>query len=335
MSGKRQHFQPRFLLKGFSSKRIGDIYFSWLYRKNTIPKEVDIRDIGVEKKFYNNGNSKIDEAITEEENYLGMLVNKLRCSKYENTLDSKKISLLISHLEIRTRHLRESFLDLSNILFSEIIKYFKKPENLNKFISEQLEKSINKELSAHHIPMYQRAHKRSLIRANIKPVIENQFNHFLNFGINDLFNKMPDTVKKGQLKALSKSVIPKKRADEYSRLLWSLCHSKENYIFGDFGILIEIDSPKQFTTFWTKDFKIKKVFLPISSNCLLVGSYSLGDNIKEAAELNIIIAEHSREYFISSINDAKLMDLTNLIGSKSQIFTEEEIVKFCESIFKF
>ena len=125
MSGKRQHFQPRFLLKGFSSKRIGDIYFSWLYRKNTIPKEVDIRDIGVEKKFYNNGNSKIDEAITEEENYLGMLVNKLRCSKYENTLDSKKISLLISHLEIRTRHLRESFLDLSNILFSEIIKYFK------------------------------------------------------------------------------------------------------------------------------------------------------------------------------------------------------------------
>jgi len=126
VSGIRHHFQPRFLLKGFSSKIVRNEYYCWEYKKNTVPSERNITNVGVQKRFYDDGNSEIDYAITKEESNFASIINKLRKIKDKQIINSKEISPFIAHLEIRTRHLRESFLDLSNILFVEMINYFKR-----------------------------------------------------------------------------------------------------------------------------------------------------------------------------------------------------------------
>jgi len=333
MSGIRHHFQPRFLLKGFSSKTIGNQYFSWVYKKNAAPSERNITNISVQKKFYDNGNSAIDNAITKEENSFAATINKLRCFKNNQIVNSKEISPFIAHLEIRTRHLRESFLDLSNVLFAEMINFFKNPENCNKFILMQFNKTVNKEFTKQHTPVYQRAHMKSLMKKMMLPQIEKQFTKFLDFRLNDLLVKMPDIVKQGHLKGFNKTVIPHWRVEKYSKLTWRLHYSVDNYILGDFGVLIEIESPKKYTTFWTKDFELKKIYLPISKNHLLVGSKSIDENIMDSSDLNKVIAEHAREYFISSKEKPELINLINLIGKKSQIFSEKEILELCDQLF--
>ncbi|MBD3196658.1 MAG: DUF4238 domain-containing protein [Candidatus Lokiarchaeota archaeon] len=334
MAGKRQHYQPQFLLKGFSSKRSGKSYFSWLYRKNATPKEVNIRHISVQKRFYENGNPKIDDAITREENDLGILINKLRNSSNTNNLKSKDAASLIAHLEIRTRHLREGMHAFSKNFFIESINYLKITDNFNKFISMSIEKKIREDLLSKSIPKNKRREYRLYMKRKARPDIENKFNALLNHAHDEFPKHLPEIVKKGQLSALSKSVIPIKRADEYIKLNWKLSFSEEPYILGDFGVLFKIDSPKNYTTFWTKDFKLLNVFLPISTNLLLIGSTSLDVGKTNTLELNKAIASHSRDYFISSCNNRRISSLIDLIGTKSEFFTEKEIFEFCKNLFK-
>ncbi|MCJ7713384.1 DUF4238 domain-containing protein [Candidatus Bathyarchaeota archaeon] len=333
MSGIRHHFQPKFLLKGFSSKMVGNKCFCWVYGKNVDPSERNIINIGVQNKFYDNGNSAIDDAITKEENNFALTINKLRCFKNNKIVNSNEISPIIAHLEIRTRHLREAFLDLSNVLFTEIINFFKNPENFDRFIQMTFNKAIIKEFTKRHIPIKHRAQYRSSFKKTMLPQIENQFKEYLNIHSNKLFVDMPDIVKKGHLKGLDKTVIPKMRIDKYSKLIWRLFYSINHYILGDFGILIEIDSPKKYTTFWTSDFELEKIYLPISKNHLLVGSKSKNEKIIDSSDLNKVIAEHALDYFISSEKRPELSSLAKLIGDKSQIFTENEIMELCGKSF--
>jgi len=197
----------------------------------------------------------------------------------------------------------------------------------------KLNKSLNEEFKKHHIPTHQRAHWRSKAQKEIIPYIENRLNSILEFGLKDLLEKMPDIVKRGHLKVFSKTVIPQDRANEYNKLTWRLNYSVKDYILGDFGVLIEIESVKKYITFWINDFEIKRIYLPISKNHLIVGSKSKDEEIMDSSELNVLMAEHARDYFISSKKNPELTGLIKLIGNKSQILSDEEIFNLCDQLF--
>jgi len=55
MSEKRQHYLPQFLQRGFASA--SDRARTWYYRRRAIPKEVGIRDVGVEDYFYSDSSN--------------------------------------------------------------------------------------------------------------------------------------------------------------------------------------------------------------------------------------------------------------------------------------
>ncbi len=52
MPGRRQHYLPQFLQRGFTSNDARKL--TWLYRTGVAPREVGIRDVGVEEQFYSN-----------------------------------------------------------------------------------------------------------------------------------------------------------------------------------------------------------------------------------------------------------------------------------------
>jgi hypothetical protein len=338
MSGKRQHILPQFLVKGFSSRSAHSNHFVWVYRKGQAPFESNIINVGVEKDFYSEDDSTIDEKITEAEIGYAELLNELRSIKKSELISREMLPNFIAHLEIRTRHVRESFIEISDLFLNEIIRFFQKPENANRFISKQIDKAINKELRKISIPKARKAYVNSVIKEkkrSLQSNLESQFSLFINHFLPDLFNKMPDIVKRAHLKAFQDSVSPKLRVQEHQKLIWNLVYfDKEYFILGDFGVLFEIESLKKFATFWEKGQKIISVFLPISKNHLVIGSNSEINNIPNLNWLNQEIAEYSREYFLSAINNPFQLNLANYIGNKSQWLTEREIMEISNELFK-
>ena len=124
MSGKRQHFIPRFLQSGFTSHTKGDESFTWVYRKGTEPFNTNIKNTGVEGKFYSaKDGSEVDSLITDAESKFSELIYNLRSGSLNPSKNKKSIAELIAHLEARTRHIRQNFLIASSILFASSEKY--------------------------------------------------------------------------------------------------------------------------------------------------------------------------------------------------------------------
>ena len=65
MTGTRQHFLPRVLLKGFASRMVKDQTYSLVFQNNKEPYEANITRIAVEKEFYTDSvDVDVDEANT-------------------------------------------------------------------------------------------------------------------------------------------------------------------------------------------------------------------------------------------------------------------------------
>src|SRR2546421_3400407 len=110
MAGKRQHVLPRFLLKGFASRTVGEKVFAWVYRKHGSPFETVIENISVEKHFYGkDGEITADDTITDLESGYAYLIDTLRQQRHGYEIPDSTVSEFVTHLAIRTHHLRESF----------------------------------------------------------------------------------------------------------------------------------------------------------------------------------------------------------------------------------
>jgi hypothetical protein len=124
MAGKRQHFIPQFLQRGFASHVLGDEVFTWVYRKGAKTFNPNIKNVGVEGFFYSEeDDQKLDDTITKAEGHLAHIVNILRLEGDVHHTDSEEVAQLIAHLEVRTRHLRQSFFTTGNRLLNELLAF--------------------------------------------------------------------------------------------------------------------------------------------------------------------------------------------------------------------
>ncbi|WP_244104177.1 DUF4238 domain-containing protein [Burkholderia ambifaria] len=71
MAGKRQHYVPRFLQRGFLNDPHDEAQRTWLHRRSAKARLVGIRDVGVGEYFYSklstDGKATLDDLITEVE----------------------------------------------------------------------------------------------------------------------------------------------------------------------------------------------------------------------------------------------------------------------------
>jgi hypothetical protein len=110
MAGKRQHYIPRLLQRGFLHDPKEEAERTWLHRRDTEPKLVGIRDVGVEDWFYSRNpdglKPTLDEAITEFEGDLSATVNSFRAMSHKASVDAVLAAECVVHLVMRTNHLR-------------------------------------------------------------------------------------------------------------------------------------------------------------------------------------------------------------------------------------
>jgi len=339
MAGPRQHVLPRFLIKGFASRiRKGQVY-CWLFRKNSKPFETNINNVAVAKSFYTEkDDTDVDDSITEAEKRFNSLVTRLRSYQKSTEIQDLTIPEFIAHLEVRTRHIRETFSDSARTLVSEFCKHIQDTELIKNIALKEitsdrslLSDAIEEELKKYGLSVpsslkdllvsFGQNHAGEFIRA-----IEPHLRLLAEMVAKELPKRIPKAAKEGHLKALRETLAPEFRIEIYGTLRFQVSViSEENLVLGDNGVLFEVDAPKRFKTFLEKKDSLRSVYLPISRDRVLIGRSTSISEVLPTKLLNEALAACSSEFFIAAQNRPHIAELSRLIGTKSKILTDEEI----------
>lgn len=341
MAGDRQHILPRFLLKGFASRIEGKEIYTNVYRKGEKPFETNIINVGVEKWFYR-GEEKltVDEDITDFEGEHASLLDELREHEGQVEISDPRIANLITHLVVRTKHIRDSFRESSEFLIEKIFEYLSDFENLKKVILNNpkiINKNIEDELKDFPLPStYKEIFKIKLIDMypSILDTQKVEMQQLCQSYFEMVRRVAPKAIREGHIKGLSGSLTPEKRLEDYNRLHYFVCRSDEPIILGDMGCIFDTISKgkRQFKSIDLKDDKIINLFLPISDSHILIGSPHSGMPQINVKILKTKIAECSREFFICSQKSHDIAYLIPLLGSKTGIISKEEVQQIAEEI---
>jgi hypothetical protein len=339
MAGIRQHILPQFLLKGFASRVKGEEVFTQVYQKGGKSFETNIINVSVARYFYGKeGELSVDGEITDFEGRYASVIEELRQKADHVEVFDSKIPDIIAHLCIRTKHLRDSFLESSEFLTNKMFDFLGNVNNLKSLILKNpqlMRAELEEMLKDYSIP--------PLYKEVLLQLAQNVTLEFLSeqkSGLEILFQDMgaeikrslPAAAKEGHIKALVKGMVPEPRAEGYRLLRWFVRKSKSLLILGDIGCLFETTGVKRFKSLNDKDDKIKNVFLPISSDRLLVGtSLSAAPDI-DFKVINEAVAKCSRDFFVCSESSIDMESLHSLIGEDSEIISKEELEQIVKDI---
>ena len=111
VAGKKQHFIPQHFLKPFVAP--GGRDYVWVYRKGRMsPIRVARRDAAAQNYFYSkppvDRSPTLDDMVTDYETNLHRKVDDIRRLKIGDAIDSQTIAEVVTHLAVRSSHLRET-----------------------------------------------------------------------------------------------------------------------------------------------------------------------------------------------------------------------------------
>ena len=138
MAGRRQHYIPRLLQRGFLHDPSDEVERTWLHRRDAKARLVSIRDVGVKDSFYSrkskSGTQTLDDVITEIEADLAIQVDALRATPAGSPIDAEEAAGIVVHLVMRTAYLRRAFAASATRMINELQSTFADPVRLGSMI---------------------------------------------------------------------------------------------------------------------------------------------------------------------------------------------------------
>lgn len=123
MAGKRHHYIPRFLQRGFLMGNPKKEY-TYMCLKGGVQRRSKIDNVGVEGFFYSiSGEVELDDVYTNLENTHSDIIRKLKNLPLER-IDEGELAEIISHFEVRTNNLRRSFYSSSKDFLNKMTEKF-------------------------------------------------------------------------------------------------------------------------------------------------------------------------------------------------------------------
>ena len=334
MSGKRHHVIPQFLLEGFASHWSGDAAYTWMYRRGGSLTNPNVANVAVEGRFYEEDQDRsVDDLITIAEGRLSTLVRELRMRRGE-CVPPDQVAELLAHFEVRTRHLRESFLRTGQFVVSSFMDLMQDEEAFAAFLLRRLRsdpsllrEGVAKELLKRKLPPTALDSLMQRIEPLVPGFVDAQKTEFSKVAaaLRPLLRKaLKEGAKAGHLKALRTSIAPILGVDRYSALAYVVAEAKEeSLILGDSVVLFHVEGPKSYKAFVDAKDVVNAIFLPLDPRTVLIGTRSgfapTQHGFREA------IARCSLEYFVAAEATPEYELLQHLIGADAAPLTDVEM----------
>ena len=252
MSGKRQHVIPKFLQEGFAIRNAQAKQQTWVFRKDKPPFKSNILNVGVEGGFYTDGHdSEADDLITAAESNFSVLVRSLRAHTV-SSLSDPMLPELIAHLEVRTRHLRETFLHTGNFIVAGFLDFMSKEDAFADWLirritdePELIRQACEKELADRNLPqnfLEPMVHLSMRLGPSLINRQRNEFRRFARMLKPILAERLKEAVKSGHVKALKGSIAPDNKVKVLNDLSYKvLTLNRSSLILGDSIVLYCVD----------------------------------------------------------------------------------------------
>lgn len=335
MSGDRQHFLPRFLLKGFASRTEDNQSYTWVFRREKPPFETNLINVGVSTDFYNvEGNRELDDVITKMEGRFANSLEELRSQRAETRLVDTDLPELVTHLILRTKYLRDALQQSTKYLFNALLTALESPEMVEKMMLNYIKTHPNEFLKKVREPFkgyhFSRRQRLRMISNATPAVIREAFPQFmalvelLKKYIRDNFSKL---AKDSHVKALRNNPVPGARVDFVRALKWYLVINETgSFILGDVAVVFKTQQGALKPLPDLSD-TVLETWLPISTTHLLIGTADTREIDRDVERLNTGTALLSHEFFISSRNSGREAKLAGLLGAKAGLLPEDEMEK--------
>jgi hypothetical protein len=336
MAGKRQHYLPQFLQRGFASSVDGRR--TWLYRKDAAPREVGMRDVGVEENFYSvESDASLDESITElERDEFVEVIEQCRTNPSLATSALERIPTLIAHLEVRSRHLRTTFGALAERAWNDQLRNFENPAIGAALVRRHIQRDpaelramAARELRSNGLPVSlapKMAKQTAKTIANMPDelLIATFWKPLLPHIRDALKARLAESIKKAHVDSLRRSVAPDVRAQQYRHLRFTIVEvGSNNLVLGDAAVVFHVRQGSGWKPFLNKDDDLLEVYLPVTPSKVIVGSVDAARI--ESEELRQHIAQTSQSFFISHESSPSTTRLSDQIGLEAMPLSEAEL----------
>lgn len=317
MAGKKQHFVPQFLQKGFCSRIDGEDVYTYAYRANKPPYEDKTKNIGFENHFYSDStDTTLDDDITEAEALqFSRLVKKIRERKEVFDIDHSEIVELISHFEIRSRNIRLSMLKTIEPITKLLRAQLQRPEVFTLLLTKKL------------------GDDHPMLRFLELDAMKEQLSRFMGewFASGEFKKVIKDVMQKVHRQTMSENISPKKLNKILETTNFNIFEG-EDIPLGDSMVIYHVDAAgvDTFKTLMMPDDNLIAAILPLTSSSLLIGSSKpYTPNIQR---IRSAIAECASEFFIASNNSSELELLNAKIGTNLNLATGEQMQRALREI---
>jgi hypothetical protein len=344
MSGRRQHYLPRFLQRAFRFRGEGDSALVYAHERSRVYSP-NVMGLGQERDFYGSpAESGLDEAITATEDRLAAIHRRL-IEGYGGEIASEEAASLISAISIRTKSMREAMGSLGPTIVSALEAHvqdedklreaFRKeganPKLFNDAVAEQFAKMphMDRNKKAAFVALARREFDRYRVEQEDE-IVRQMKRHAVEF-IAYLRTRAAELADTGFLRALNRDPAMPMRTERFALFSYSVAKAEEGafYILGDCGpvgvfsdgssrlVLGDIDD----------DATIDAVLLPISPELCLIGQRvpTILDTSPES--VNRLSASLSHRFFVSNRSgEGEFAELRKLIGTAAPIATEDRIL---------
>ncbi len=347
MAGKRHHFIPQFLLKGFVSSRRSGVLNVWMYRKDQRGIELNIENVGVEKHFYGKPEeSNLDERITSLESDLAKVTDDLRShSTLESRVQHPGLPYLIAHLSLRTRQVRQSIQSIMDSTLSGLKEHLNQREVLTAMMARELgrqgdvRRHFEQFLVDNGVPPGHIEAAMENLQPHWREVAEEllahslpEFSERLDVELNVSRSVVPAALRSGFIDSMSRNLDAQERVARYETLNWFLLRVATPVILGDAVCIFETRGDRRFKPLDVDGDDVQRIYLPLSAERVLVGTPYTSCPRVDPRVLNKAIARCSQDFFVSSIALPEGSSLIEGIGKWSGLLNRDQIQELVEEV---
>lgn len=339
MAGRKQHFIPKSVLRGFLINGDGNDLTTWAFVKDRAPFKVSINNFAAQRHFYSKASDSLketlDDKITRHENEFARTLDLLRSIDDGISADPRMVGEIISHLSIRGAFARDMFKQGAEEMIGLIGENLGKVDGMRALLfsgggrdDSPIRRAVREEVEklrglGINFPEGVEEAVVSAVDENFDSVfglLQPQLAEFLSM----FQSSIGDAARSGHVQALDQEVVPKAWLIKLQDMRWRVCDVRNPVLLPD-CIAIAVggasDDCMPFLLSGGQDYE--KVFMPISSSKMLVGSF--GDISWSCENFNVLAAKCSYSFFISAANDDQIRAVSSSIGEVSRGFVSSTV----------
>lgn len=330
MAGRKQHFIPQALQRGFGVAK-GKKTQVYVFKKGQKPYHSSTEGVAAQRDFYSelSNEQSLDDKITAYEgSVLAPAIAALREAPV-GPADSHVAAAVVVHLSIRSGFVRGSF----SAVATEMLDYFAGAMNSDETARALLEvdslksesalvKLIEEEILSQFgaAPESGRNALAKLVHFRAREKFPQMFPGLVAMLLQQLamlLERIPEMIVNGHSKALDRDMAPALRVERLKAMNWQIVSAEPptHFVLPDCLAVGAKTSDFQEMVPYSllSDDELAGVVMPICSSKVLVGCF--GNPEIDVASLNRSFAQCSLDFFISSQADAQAAEAAQFLGS--------------------